>query len=272
MAIPTPISTFPNSPTHCFGYCRRCGREHLLNEGGSREKALSLIAELTAKRRIDLESADHDASPRYSMDYLDGPALGQMFGVLEYRAPDGRLGVLRAFSGQYNGSWQVAGWVPPLFNEELWQKTNYTTERRIKDLSRRIEQLADHNHHRRQLVEERRSLSQQLMKDLHAIYRLTNFRGETKSLKEVFLGQGGIPTGTGDCCAPKLLHYAARHRLTPLGISEFYLGRPNRSQTRQHGTFYPSCRGKCQPILGFLLCGLEESRLTQPVPKGISHK
>ena len=94
------------------------------------------------------------------------------------------------------------------------------------------------------------------MKDLHATYLLTNFRGESKSLTDVFLGTSGIPTGTGDCCAPKLLNYAAKHNLTPLGISEFYIGKENRSKTKEHGTFYPACSSKCQPILGFLLCGL----------------
>jgi len=252
------IPATPDPPTNCSGYCRRCGRHHTLEQGGSREEALALITELTEKGRIDLEVADHEADPHHSLDYLYGPALGQMFGVLKYQAPDGSLGVLRAFSGQYNGKWQVAGWVPPLFAEELWQETNYNTERRIKDLGRSIEQLAADDPRRPELIRERKTISQQLMKDLHDVYRLTNFRGETKSLKDVFLGKGGIPTGTGDCCAPKLLNHAARHNLIPLGISEFYIGHQNRSQTKQHGSFYPSCAGKCQPILGFLLCGLDD--------------
>ena len=258
MLTPTTISTLPSNPDPCSGYCQRCGKHHALQQGGSREAALALMAELEEKGRIDLHAADHEANPHHSLDYLYGPALGQMFGVLEYQAPDGSRGVLRAFSGQYNGQWQVEGWAPPLFAEELWQETNYDTERQIKAIGRRIEQLATNDPQRLELIQERKTISQQLMKDLHGVYRLTNFRGETKSLKDVFLGQGGIPTGTGDCCAPKLLNHAARQKLIPLGISEFYIGRQNRSQTKQHGAFYPSCTGKCQPILGFLLCGLDE--------------
>ncbi len=216
------------------------------------------MAELEKMGRIDLLASDQEADPHLSLNYLDGPALGQMFGVLEYQAPDGKRGVLRAFSGQYNGRWQVAGWAPPLFAEEIWQETNYPMERQIKALSQIIQQLPTDDLHRLQLIQKRRALSQQLMKDLHAVYCLNNFRGESKSLADVFLDKKGIPTGTGDCCAPKLLNYAARHRLTPLGISEFYMGRQNRSQTKQHGAFYPSCSGKCQPILGFLLCGLDD--------------
>lgn len=258
MTSPQTTSPLTGNRTNCFGYCRRCDREHVLKQGDSPQKALALIAELESKRRIDLEAADHEAHDHHSLDYIYGPALGQMFGVLEYLAPDGSKGVLRAFSGQYNGHWQVAGWAPPLFDEEQWQKVNCRTEPQIKELGRRIEQLPTGNRQRQELIQERKNLSQQLMKDLHHLYRLTNFRGETKTLQDVFLGQGGIPNGTGDCCAPKLLNYAARHNLTPLGISEFYMGRPNRSQTRQHGAFYPSCSGKCQPILGFLLCGLDD--------------
>lgn len=98
-------------------------------------------------------------------------------------------------------------------------------------------------------------MSQELMQKLHAIYRLANFRGQTSTLFAAYINDGGIPTGTGDCCAPKLLHQAATMNLTPVSIAEFYWGKVNRSQSRHHGRFYPSCREKCWPILGHLLCG-----------------
>ena len=44
------------------------------------------------------------------------------------------------------------------------------------------------------------------------------------------------------------------------GLAEFYWGRENRSGNRRHALFYPSCEEKCRPILGFMLCGLEEAR------------
>lgn len=216
------------------------------------------MAELQAKGRIDLEMPESAADPRCRLDYLFGEARGQMFGVMEYRGPDGSCGVLRAFSGQYNGLWQVAGWAPPLFDIRDWHQVNSPGERQVKSLSQQIASLASHDPERRQLMKKRRQLSRQLMKRLHGLYRLNNFRGQVAGLEEVFHAPGGIPTGSGDCCAPKLLNYAARHQLTPLGISEFYLGRENRSQTKRHGAFYSACAGKCQPILGFLLCGLEQ--------------
>jgi hypothetical protein len=105
------------------------------------------------------------------------------------------------------------------------------------------------------------------MTRIQGLYRLSNFRGESRPMTEVF--QGGIPTGAGDCCAPKLLNHAALHGLTPLGISEFYWGRENRSGRRKHGEFHPvtgrthqlrlhaaSTRGLGIPILGDRLYGV----------------
>ena len=62
------------------------------------------------------------------------------------------------------------------------------------------------------------------------------------------------------CCAPKLLNQAALAGLAPLSLAEFYFGRENRSQTRQHGRFYAPCTDKCSALLGFMLCGAGEQR------------
>ena len=96
------------------------------------------------------------------------------------------------------------------------------------------------------------------MKDIHNLYELHNFCGEKKSIYEAFCLPKGIPTGTGDCCAPKLLNYAALKNLKPIGLAEFYWGAENRSGSRQHGEYYSCCENKCQPILGYMLCGLDK--------------
>ena len=105
-----------------------------------------------------------------------------------------------------------------------------------------------------QLKRSRRDVSAQLNHTLQSACVLNNFTGTAKPLMEVFLNKG-VPTGAGDCCAPKLLHYAATHGLTPLGLAEFWLGAP-KSQGRVDGHFYPACEEKCTPLLGFMLCGL----------------
>lgn len=245
-----------------FGFCRYCGQEHRLSAAPAQEAALELMSRLETAGRIDdidgmvpLEQAD----PRCSLDYLQGPARGKMFGVLLARTSNSRHIQLKAFSGQYNGLWQVPGWVDPVFDLHTFHQVHDTEERAIKALSRKINRLSANAQERQELIQLRKKKSQQLMREIHSLYRLHNFQGRAAELEKIFGSNKGMPTGTGDCCAPKLLHHAALHGLTPLGLAEFYLGRENASGTRQHGCFYPSCRRKCYPILGFMLCGAGQS-------------
>ena len=237
----------------CTGFCRDCGREHVLPAAPAKPHARALMAEMEARGSI---APPGSGDPRLGLDYLFGPARGQMFGVLVCLDGRGNERVLKAFSGQYNGAWEVPGWVPPIVDPEEFQRTIHEDEPRIKALTARIEGLASEDPLRRRLLVERRELSQDLMRRIFGLYRLTNFRGRTRSLAEAFLGHG-MPTGTGECCAPKLLHHAATFGLIPLGLAEFYVGRENRSATRRHGQFFAPCEPKCRPILGFLLCGLD---------------
>ncbi len=104
----------------------------------------------------------------------------------------------------------------------------------------------------RQLKQQRKRLSQQLQSQMHASYRITNFAQETRSLSDLL---ASLPSGTGECCAPKLLHYAATHHLKPLAMAEFWYGESVGGKIQ--GEFYGACVDRCQPILGFLLSGLD---------------
>jgi len=241
--------------TDCAGFCRECGCEHKLPAAPALPHALELMDRLLRHGHIGPRRQENDF--RLSLDYLFGPARGQMFGVLVYTDRGGRQGVLRAFSGQYKGIWEVPGWVPPILDPTEFERVIEIDEPRIKELTRRMQGLGPDDPERKAMQAQRRDLSRNLMTRIFDLYRLTNFRGQTRALAEVFMGPS-MPTGTGECCAPKLLHHAARHGLTPLGLAEFYLGRENRSATRLHGQFFPPCEEKCRPILGFLLCGLSE--------------
>ena len=247
--------TWPSNKSFSHGYCRLCGRQHGLGQGDSYQPSLDLMASLERFRSIDLFSGRR-AEADLATDVLFGPARGKMFGLMTCRGPGGDRIILRAFSGQYQGRWQIAGWVPPLFDPTELTAISGDTEARIKGIGREMADLPRNSASWRDLRRQRKGLSQELMKDIHRLYQLHNFCGETASLAAAYTGPAGIPTGTGDCCAPKLFNYAARHNLIPLGITEFYWGRPNLSATRRHGFLYPSCREKCQPILGFMLCGL----------------
>lgn len=240
----------------CSGYCPQCRTSHRLPDGMARRAALDLIDRLDRERRLDFHLPVRQADPRFSTDYLFGPARGKMFGIMVCRKPDGSLTTLKAFSGQYNGEWIVEGWMPPLFDPERWHSVNHSPEREIKRLGKEIDAAGPATPQGKALMNERKRRSQDLMKALHQLYRIHNFRAQIRPLEEVFSGQNGIPNGTADCCAPKLLNFAAQNDLLPLGLSEFYYGRNNKQGTRQHGEFYAPCKEKCGPILGYMLCGV----------------
>ncbi len=237
------------------GFCHACGTEHSLPSRAAVAYCRQLMEHLHKHATIDL-TPTATPDPLLSTAPLFGEARGKMFGVLVCTRPEGGTVALRAFSGQYNGLWEVEGWVPPLFDTTAFRQTNDHTEREIKSLGGELARHQPHSTSWLSIKSRRRRLSRQLMREIHDLYRLTNFHGHTASLADAFAGKGGIATGTGDCCAPKLLGYAAAKRLTPVALAEFYWGRENRSGSRRHEYFYPPCEQKCEPILGFLLCGL----------------
>ena len=104
------------------------------------------------------------------------------------------------------------------------------------------------------LKKQRRELSRTLQTQMHSAYVLTNFAGETRSLREL-ITEGAMPTGMGDCCAPKLLYYAATNKLTPIAMSEFWWGSTSPDGYKIQGEFYGACVERCQPLMGFLLSG-----------------
>jgi hypothetical protein len=259
LATSSLLPSLPMTDLHkgLHGYCTSCGREHSLPEGDSKRYCLEMMRWLEQEQTLDYLSSDR-ANPHYSTSTLFTEARGKMFGVLEGVDARGNTIILYGFSGQYNGCWNIPGWAPPLFDEALWHATVADTEKVIKAMGKTLQNLPTGTLHHVGLKQERRQLSQHLMFAIHKLYHLNNFRGESTSLPRLFIDKHGVPTGTGDCCAPKLLQYAQQNNIVPRGISEFYWGRENRSGNRQHAHFYPACSDKCAPLMGFMLCGLEE--------------
>jgi tRNA pseudouridine32 synthase / 23S rRNA pseudouridine746 synthase len=105
----------------------------------------------------------------------------------------------------------------------------------------------------------RKSMSYDLQKELFKHYSFLNALGETKDLNTIFevTTAGPPPSGAGECAAPKLFQYAFRHGYGPVCMAEFWWGPSPLSEVRKHGLFYPSCKSKCEPILGHMLKGLE---------------
>lgn len=240
----------------CQGFCPECLTLHSLGPGNCLAECRRLTSLMATRQSIDIHTPQDSMDARCHLSYLHGKARGKMFGVMETMTPNGDIQYLHAFSGQYNGLWDVKGWAPPLVNSTTWLTTNHHAEKEIKRIGRQMAAHVPHSPAWKELRLERRRMSRTLMKEIHALYTIRNFKGEALPLTEMFKNTQGIPTGTGDCCGPKLLNYAILNGLKPLGIMEFYLGKENKSGSRQPGIIYPSCKEKCQPIIGYMLCGL----------------
>ena len=163
------------------------------------------------------------------MDELDSSALGsalmqsghgRMIGVLV--CTDGT--VLRAFSGELEGKYLVDGFVPPVFDVPLFEETMARYEHLIK---------RNLNH---------RELSRECWKELQKLYRFNCFNGSTIELAAI---SDNLPSGSGDCCAPRLLSYAYGSGRKPLSLCEFFYG----SGSFEHKSFHTPCDSRCKPIL-----------------------
>jgi tRNA pseudouridine32 synthase/23S rRNA pseudouridine746 synthase len=106
------------------------------------------------------------------------------------------------------------------------------------------------------IEEQRAAESRGLMKQVHDSYVIASYRGERRALRDLF-APGEPPGGAGDCAGPKLLGEAYRRGLRPIAMAEVWWGPPPVTGGRHEGGFYPACRGKCGPILPFMLEGLE---------------
>jgi len=324
----------------------------------ARHAAELLVADLRAGRLgIAARQLDAPASE------ADPSAGGKMFGVLVVRAPDGRLGYLRAFSGMLAGAWSLPGFVPPLFDtvarDAMWpagqaslrahelelralatsgaytsakahlasfdrelatdlaflqerhrsrralrkiaraglephiegvcldespratearqaalhaldqESRADTAERKRFDAERAAERasilarLEPLEARRAELERLRADESRGLMKQVHDHYTIANARGERRPLRELFAPREP-PGGAGDCAAPKLLGFAYARGLTPIAVAEVWVGASPATGGRHDGAFYAACRGKCGPILPFMLEGLDHDPSVEP--------
>ncbi len=107
--------------------------------------------------------------------------------------------------------------------------------------------------------EKRRRDSEALQGWLFDNFNLLNALGETRTLREIFADtpMRVAPSGAGECCAPKLLHAAYKRGWHPVEIAEYWYGSPKKGEVRHHGAHYPACRGKCLPVLTWMLRGLD---------------
>ena len=138
--------------------------------------------------------------------------------------------------------------------KKRWQERLVEAEEKLKDYEKQIVELKKERKHR----------SDALQRWLFDQFRMLNRRGEGRTLTDIFKDtpQQLPPSGSGECCAPKLLQYAFQHNLRPLCMAEFWQGRSPKMEVRHHDHYYPACRGKCKPILEWMLSKAYESHET----------
>lgn len=161
---------------------------------------------------------------------------------------------------------RATGVIDQVENDEMIRTSQFEKAelRRIK--ARCADTLAPHAasineamSHLDALKDKRRKDSEALQQWLFSNTILVNARGERKSVSDIFAATSATipPSGAGECCAPKLLQAAFSQGLHPEYIAEYWYGKPKGGQVRIHGMHYPACRGKCLPILEWMMQGLE---------------
>ena len=176
---------------------------------------------------------------------------GCMFGILVCKDEFDNLVILKAFSGQLNSTWKLDEWCNPLLNIEKYNELVAKTNPPIQNLTETLKNLEPNNPLYAKLEKERTQLSQDAFRKIQELYEFSCADGITRKFN---LEHGLLPTGTGDCCAPKLLHAAFSKKLQPISLAEFYYGK--NSESKKHLHYYEPCDEKCKLILPIML-GLE---------------
>ncbi len=118
----------------------------------------------------------------------------------------------------------------------------------------------------KELRELKAAMSKERAQRSAALQRLTfsrvqplNAKGDRRDLIKIFEEHNATtpPAGSGECAGPKLMHYAYANGLTPIAMGEFWWGESTRGEVRHHLHYYAACRGKCHPILSYMLQGLD---------------
>jgi tRNA pseudouridine32 synthase/23S rRNA pseudouridine746 synthase len=95
-----------------------------------------------ARRAADALEAGLKRGEPISAALFDGVRCGKMFGVLVVAEAGGRVGYLRGFSGMVAGSWDVEGFVGPLFDQGLRDAVWPGGQAELAAYERQLEELA----------------------------------------------------------------------------------------------------------------------------------
>ena len=190
---------------------------------------------------------------------------GIMIGAALCKDADGRLLILKTVSGISKklvlASDDESIYVEPIVSAEEIETALKQNDKEIHQLTDEINRLkaarklengkySNITEEERKLVERRKFLCNQSLKNVYELYSFHTALNTVVSLGEI-CADLLPPTGTGDCCAPKLLDYAFSNRYSVVSMAEVFYGKD--TAYRQNGRNYPPCDERCGLILPEML-------------------
>lgn len=149
--------------------------------------------------------------------------------------------------------------VPSIVSSEQIDQALKENDKEIHELTEQINELTLINKaspQRARLLKKRTDLTDSSLQKVFHLYLFTKYDGRKLSLNGIIKSHNNHlpPTGTGDCCAPKLLSYAFEKDYEIISMDEVYYGRETKN--KKNGISYAPCDERCGYILPSIM-GLE---------------
>lgn len=178
-------------------------------------------------------------------------ANGIMIGVLVAKNSAQENKILFTVSGisrKIEGKFHDGIFVEPIVSSKKIMTALQKNDKEIHLLTEKLKACSKDDVQDLQL---RRSLlTSESLEKVHELYSFYCFDGKNRSLKQICKNHLP-PTGTGDCCAPKLLNFAFKNNLIPLSMCEVFYGKS--TEKKMSGCKYSPCDERCGLILPEIL-------------------
>lgn len=142
--------------------------------------------------------------------------------------------------------------VPSLVENTQIQTALLQNDDEIHRLTDEIQNQELNQKEKEEKIRYRSQLCDESLKKVFSLYSFTSAQKKKISLNQIIMQRGKLPpTGTGDCCAPKLLSYAFENDFIPLSMDEVYFGADTKN--KKNGESYAPCDERCGFILPLIL-------------------
>ncbi|MBR1537661.1 MAG: RluA family pseudouridine synthase [Treponema sp.] len=145
----------------------------------------------------------------------------------------------------FNEKTDFLQFVEPIVSAKKIEEALSENDKKIHELTKKIKSLKD-SQEKLNIKNELKGLCAQSLDKVFNLYSFHCIDGKSRPLKDICqtYNKGKLPpTGTGDCCAPKLLDYAFSHKLKPISLSEI------KYEKQKAGAFVSPCDERCGILL-----------------------